>query len=44
MGKYNVFGVDVELLSNLDPIIIEINSTPSLKFSELWKSNLVNYI
>lgn len=42
MGKYNIFGVDVELLSNLDPIIIEINSTPSLKFSEPWKSNLVN--
>ena len=42
IGDYNVFGVDVELLSNLEPLIIEINSTPSLHFEENWKINLIN--
>ena len=42
IGDYNVFGVDVELLSNLEPLIIEINSTPSLHFEENWKRNLIN--
>ena len=42
IGNYHVFGLDVELLSNLDPIIIEINSSPSLNFDEEWKNNLTN--
>jgi len=42
IGNYNIFGVDIELLDNLEPIIIEINSAPNIDFKELWKINLVS--
>jgi hypothetical protein len=40
-GNYNIYGLDVELLDNFDPMIIEINSNPGLKFDVDWKNNLV---
>lgn len=40
-GNYNIYGLDVELLDNLEPMIIEINSTPTLKFNIEWKKNLI---
>ena len=36
-GYGNVYGMDVELLENMEPKIIEINSTPSMNFTEKWK-------
>ena len=47
-GKYNIFGIDVDLLDNYDPIIIEINSTPNLLRNSIWKNRfnrkLIRYI
>jgi hypothetical protein len=40
-GNYNIYGLDVEILDNLDPIIIEINSSPSLNFDVEWKNKLI---
>lgn len=40
-GFGNVYGMDVELLENMDPKIIEINSTPSMNFTENWKIKLL---
>ena len=41
-GNYNVYGMDVELLDNLDPIIIEINSNPSRDYG--WKAEFIKNI
>jgi hypothetical protein len=41
IGKYNIYGLDVELLDNLDPLIIEINKSPSMNFDETWKKDLI---
>ena len=40
-GTYNIYGLDIELLDNYDPIVIEINSEPTLKFDDKWKKNLI---
>lgn len=40
---YNVYGIDIELVDNLNPIIIEINSKPTLSFNQIkWKRDVVN--
>ena len=31
----------MELLDNLDPVIIEINSGPTTGFKEKWKNDLI---
>ena len=41
-SKYNIYGLDFEVLDNLEPIIIEINNGPSLNFDEEWKQNITN--
>jgi hypothetical protein len=41
IGNYNIYGLDVELLDNLDPMIIEINKSPSMEFDENWKKELI---
>ena len=41
-SKYNIYGLDFEVLNNLEPIIIEINNGPSLNFDEEWKQNITN--
>lgn len=41
--KYHIYGIDIELVDNLKPIIIEINSNPSLKFNKIkWKRDFIN--
>lgn len=41
--KIKTYGLDVELLDNLDPMIIEINNRePVLQFSDKWKQNIIN--
>jgi len=40
-GSYNIYGLDVELLDNLDIIILEINKSPALNFDEIWKKDLI---
>ena len=40
-NTYHIYGIDVELLDNLEPIIIEINSNPSLTFHDEWKEKLI---
>jgi glutathione synthase/RimK-type ligase-like ATP-grasp enzyme len=37
---YHIFGVDIELTDKLEPLVIEINQTPSLSFNVPWKSNI----
>ena len=39
---YHVFGVDVEVTKDLEPLILEINSDPTLTFTEGWKKGLLN--
>jgi len=41
-NKYNIYGLDFEVLNNLEPIIIEINSGPSLNFDEKWKQDITD--
>lgn len=41
-GKYNIYGLDVELLDNWDPIIIEINSSPGKDLG--WKADFIKKI
>ena len=41
-GKYNIYGLDVELLENLNPIIIEINSSPGKDLA--WKDEFMKKI
>jgi len=41
-GKINIFGLDVELLDNHEPIIIEINSAPFIAFDDKWKIDLIS--
>jgi hypothetical protein len=41
-GKYNIYGLDVELLDNLNPIIIEINSSPGKDL--VWKDDFMKKI
>ncbi len=41
-NKYNIYGLDFEVLNNLDPIIIEVNSGPSLNFDEKWKQDITD--
>ena len=45
-GNYNIYGIDVELLDNLDPMIIEINSTPSddTGWKAEFKSKVKKYV
>lgn len=40
--KYNIYGLDVELLENLNPIIIEINSSPGKDLG--WKDDFMKKI
>ena len=41
-NDYNIYGIDATLLNNLEPLIIEINSSPSLHFTENWKKKLLS--
>jgi hypothetical protein len=41
INNYNIYGLDIELLNNLDPMIIEINKSPDMHFDEEWKNNLI---
>jgi hypothetical protein len=43
-GKYSIYGLDIELLDNLDPIVIEINSRPQIYFNKniQWKFEFGN--
>ena len=39
--NYNVYGVDVEILDNMLPLIIEINSSATINFPDIpWKNEL----
>jgi hypothetical protein len=40
-NNYNIYGLDVELLDNLDILILEINKSPALHFDEEWKKDLI---
>ena len=40
--NFNIYGLDVELLDNLEPMVIEVNSAPSLRFDVEWKSKLIS--
>jgi len=41
-GKYNIYGLDVELLENMNPTIIEINSSPGKDLG--WKDDFMKKI
>ena len=41
IGNYNIYGLDIELLDNLDIMILEINKSPALHFDEDWKKELI---
>lgn len=38
---FHIYGVDVELTDTLEPLIIEINQTPALRFGVPWKERLI---
>ena len=41
-NNYHIYGIDVELTDTLEPLIIEINKTPSLSFDIKWKHDLIS--
>ena len=42
-GKVKTYGLDVELLDNLDPMIIEMNfRSPVLRFDDKWKQEIID--
>ena len=40
--NFHIFGVDIEITSDLEPLILEINSDPLLYFNENWKKRIIS--
>ena len=41
-GELNIYGIDIEITDDLQPLVIEINQNPLLHFSIPWKQNIIN--
>ena len=38
---FHIYGVDIELTDDMEPLVIEINQSPSLRFDIPWKHHLI---
>ena len=41
-GKFNIYGMDVDLKDNMDPMVIEINSRPTIYTKSNYKNEIIN--